>query len=156
MPKMKLSKKVIDFLGTDDYTDEILNEKIGEILTENASLKTENEGLGDATEKLEELKPMAEVGETYLDDMRKKAEASYKLLKGEDASKDMIELIQDSGIKQAKTYVEEFAKEIEEKIPGVCSECGKEATLTRRSSKELQEERKKDAEVDSYKTGRVA
>ena len=36
-----------------------------------------------------------------------------------------------------------------------CSECGKEAKLIRRSSKELQEERKKEAESGSHKLGPV-
>lgn len=163
---MPLSKLVVEFLGTEDYDDDMLDAKIGELLTENATLKTDLQGANDKKDELdiklnsqgtelEKLKPMAEVGETYLADMRKEAEAKYKLLKGDEASESMIKLIQNADIEQAKTYRDEFAKEIEEKIPGICSECGKEATLIRRSSKELQEERKKEADISSYKMGPV-
>ena len=119
---MPLSKSVIEYLGTEDYDDDILDQKIGDLLAENASLETEGEGNQEIKEELEKLKPMAAAGETYLGELRKEAEAKYKLLKGDEASPKMIELIQKADIEQAKTYVDEFAKEIEEKIPGICSE----------------------------------
>jgi ATP phosphoribosyltransferase regulatory subunit HisZ len=159
---MPLSKPVIEFLGTEDYDDDLLDQKIGAVLTENSGLSTELEGLRDEKvemekkiEGLEALKPMAEIGETYLADQRKEAERLYRLLKGDEASESMIKLIQSSDVEQAKTYVAEFNKEVEEKIPGVCSECGKPATLTRRSSKEIEQEQKKDRDSQSHKMGPV-
>jgi chromosome segregation ATPase len=159
---MSLSKPVIEFLGTEDYDDDLLDQKIGSVLTQNSSLSTELEGLRDEKkgledqlEELQALKPMAEIGETYLADQRKEAERLYRLLKGDEASESMIKLIQSADVEQAKTYAAEFSREVEEKIPGICSECGKPATLVRRSSKEIEQEQKKDRDSQSHKMGPV-
>lgn len=157
---MEWSKAIIGFLGEDVPSDELLNEKFTALLSEHASLSTDKEGLeGEVTQlktekaELEKLKPMAEVGEQYLKDMRNEAVCLYKILKGDEASEGMIKLYEDANIGEAKTHVEELRKEVEKSIPGVCPHCGKQVEkLSRRSSKELSEEQQKLLDRQSYQT----
>jgi hypothetical protein len=160
---MKLNKALETFFGQDVLpADEVIAEKTSALLTENAVLVTENKGLIEEksdlqtkVDDLEKLKPLAEVGQIYLKDMREKAEAQYKLLKGDSASEKMLDLIRKADIDQAKAYVEEFSSEVEEKLPGVCSVCGSQAKLVRRSSKEVGEEKTKDASRTGSQTNLV-
>lgn len=159
---MKWNEAIVKFLGEDVPSDETINEKFTVLLAEHASLKTEKEGLSQEVitfkaeaEELQKLKPMAEVGETYLADQRKEAERLYRLLKGDDASEGMLKLVQNADIEQAKAYVTEFGRDVEEKIPGLCSECGKPAKLIRRSSKELAELKTNDTKKADFQTRAV-
>ena len=157
---LKLNKAMEAFFGSDVLpADEVIVEKTLTLLTEHAAQTTERDGLIEEkvdletrVAELEKLKPFAEVGQTYLKDMREKAEAQYKLAKGDGASEKMLELIRKANIDQAKAYVEEFTKEVEEKLPGICSVCGQPAKLVRRSSKELSENKAKDANRAGFQT----
>jgi len=158
---MKWKIEILTHLGLKENevpSEDQLNEGFATLIADHAALKTERDGFAtdiESLSKLEDLKPMAAVGETYLADQRKEAEKLYKLLKGENASEEMLKLIQDATIEQAKTYVSEFSKEVEEKIPGICSECGKPATLTRRSSKEIHEEKLNEQRKDDFKLSKI-
>ena len=159
---MEWSKAIKTFLGEDVPSDETLNEKFTGLLADQAALQTEKESLEQELEQLkadkeelEQLRPLAEIGTTYLADQRQEAERLYRLLKGEAASEKMLKLIREADIEQARIYVEEFGREVEEQLPGICSECGKPAKLIRRSSQELTEEKLKAEQAAAYKLGKV-
>ena len=101
-------------------------------MADNTSLKTDNESLKTKVSELEnknaellKREDLAKVGETYLKDMREKAEAHYKLLRGESVNADMLAVIQKADIAQAKAMVADFEREIEEKIPALARSAGR-------------------------------
>jgi hypothetical protein len=158
----KMSKAVQNFFNADVLPqDEVIDQKLTEHLAEHAALKTENEGLvqekadlAAEVEELKKLKPMAEVGEKYLSDKRAEAESLYKLLKGDAADEEMLELIRNADIDQVKVYCKNFDTEVNEKIPLICPNCEKPIKASRRSSKEaLEEKTKKTADLSSYQQG---
>ena len=159
---MKLPKAVQDFLGGDVLPEDgVLIQKLAEHLADHATLKTENEGLvqervdlAAKVEELEKIKPMAEVGEKYLADKRAEAESLYKLLKGDAADEEMLELIKNADIDQVKVYCKNFDVEVNEKIPLICPNCDKPILkASRRSSKETLEKKNKKADLSSYQQG---
>ena len=140
---MALSKIVLDLLGGENYSEDVLNEKVTSLIADNTTLKNENLSLTKErddfkleVEGLEANKPMTDAGTEYLAELRKQAEANYKLLKGETASPEMIKLIRDADLAQVKIYALEYSQEVEKQIPGKCSVCGKPAKIIRRSSQE--------------------
>jgi len=137
---------MIDFFGTDSPADEVIDERVTALLAEHESLKAAKEGLEgelkqakEENDKLRELEPLAKVGEQYLADLRKRAEALYELIRDGKPKEEMLEVIRNADVTQAKALVAEFEEERNEKIPGFCPECnGRVTKLEYRTSKEVE------------------
>jgi hypothetical protein len=161
---MALSKMVLDLLGGENYSESVLNEKVTNLIIDNTTLKNENssltkerDGFKTEVEDLEANKPLTDAGTEYLSDLRKQVESNYRLLKGESASPEMIKLIQEADLTQLKIYALDYSQEVEKRIPGICSVCGKPAKLVRRSSQEVdrETERAKDGDTSSFKINSI-
>ena len=145
MPEWK--KTVLEFLGlkSDDVpTEEQLATGIDKAVLERQDFKIQLEDaqkeistLKEQVTELEKLKPSAEVGDQYLKDTREKAESDYKLLRkaeNEEPDDDMLELIRNADIGQAKVHAKNLAAEVGKKIPLKCPSCGELITGGRQSS----------------------
>jgi hypothetical protein len=155
----EVSKAVIEYLGTQNYDEDLLLGKLTSLLGVRDSLETEKEGLAEDVDRLqkevEELKkrePLAQVGETYLKDLRTRAESAYRLIKDGEPSEEMLKVIREAGLEQIKAMLADFEAEKAEKIPGYCPNCGKPAkALIYRTSKEIEEERKTKEDNGQFK-----
>ncbi len=83
---------------------------------------------------LEKSDKDAEIGRTYLKDIRDSAVASYKKLTGDKADEAMLSVIAKADISEAKALTSKFDKELDEKFPATCSSCGKVGSIERASS----------------------
>ncbi len=145
----------------EEFTEKVNNlqdfeDKYNELEPIHEKLQEEHEALNEEVTELKKFTPMAEVGQQYLSDIREKAEADYKLLQQEEGTEpdeEMLDLIRNADIKQAKVYAKNFAAEVQKKIPAICEDCGKPTNASRRSSKEVLDDKIARKDRASYQQG---
>lgn len=102
---------------------------------------------------LEKVEEQVALGISYVDQVKNKAIADYKLIAGDAADENIINVIKAADLAAAKSFESHYAADVEKNIPLKCNECDSE-NVSRASHKK--EVKKDDTAHNSYKEQRDA
>ena len=112
-----------------------LSTQVTELTANNESLTSEKTGIEEELESLEtertelsnkvsELTPLSELGETHLANTKIEAARLYNVLKGDKADEAILNIINLADINGATAFLKQFTTEVEANHEASCSDCG--------------------------------
>lgn len=113
---IKAIKSLIEELNND-------NERITNLTTERDSL---SEKVKNLEETVSSLTAKAEIGKTYVSELRDHAVETYKKLMGDNADETIVNMLsaETTGIQTLKSLTKDYQQRLEEKFPLKCNKCG--------------------------------
>lgn len=123
-----LSSQVTELKATNETISSHNAELIGNV-------ETLESNIAELKSEIDSLSPKAELGESYLANMRTEAVRLYNLVKGESADETIIELIANSESKAAQAFLKQYTTEAEGLHEASCSDCG--STNVSRASRQI-------------------
>jgi hypothetical protein len=150
-PLLKLLKDTFGIEVTEKNFTEILNRHV-ETISEEALKKAQQEindlkskvdqdrlRIAEFDTKIRDLEPQAILGKQYLEDERKETIRLYRVAKGDAVSDAILKTLEKAELDIAQAFKKEFQKEVEEKFPNRCAQCG--GTDIRRQSSQMPQDK---------------